>query len=214
MKESDKSYILILLLFILSGVISWALYFKVYRQKDTIDIHQFPKTIGDWTSQDLLITDQEYAILETRNAFARRYFTPYGKEVYLLIVYSQNNRKVSHPPEICYTGSGVTILGNYRDSFNVNTNSSQPLVVNVNKLLLEQRDLRQISFYWFKVGNSFTTNYWQQQGLIALKTFFGKSASSALIRVSITIKDSEQKALSDLKEFSQQIMPFLLTYLL
>ena len=214
MKTSDKSYILILLLFILSGVISWALYFKVYRQKDTIDIHQFPKTIGDWTSQDLLITDQEYAILETRNAFARRYFTPDGKEVYLLIVYSQNNRKVSHPPEICYTGSGVTILGSYRDSFSVNTNNSQPLVVNVNKLLLEQRDFKQISFYWFKVGNSFTTNYWKQQGLVALKTFLGKSASSALIRVSSTVKDSEQKALSDLKEFSQQIMPFLFTYLL
>jgi len=178
-----------------------------------VNIHQFPKEIGEWSSLELPITEEEYAILETRNAFARKYYTDDGKEVFLLIVYSQNNRKVSHPPEICYTGSGVTILSNTRDSFAAQSPKVRGSAVFVNKLQLELKSTQQISFYWFKVGDTFTTNYWKQQALIALKTLSGRPASSALIRVSSTIEKEHDRAISSLKEFCSTITPQLFEYL-
>ena len=39
---------------------------------------QFPKEIDGWTSEELTITDDEYAILETRNAFIREYTNAAG----------------------------------------------------------------------------------------------------------------------------------------
>lgn len=210
MKKNDKSYILIAVFLIVAGIVSWGLYFQVYQQKDTVDINHFPKAIGDWTSEEMKITEEEFAILETRNAFARKYRTPKGQEIYLFIVYSQNNRKVSHPPEICYIGGGVTITESKHDNFAVD-GQTEPIVVN--RLLLEMSQTKQFSFYWFKVGDSFTSNYWKQQGLIALKTLLGKPASSALIRVSATIKTSEEAAIADMKEFSKTIVPLVLTYL-
>src|SRR3989338_3669309 len=101
MKRFDKSTLFILGIFAVSLAISWQLYFKQYLQKDTVSISVFPEKIGPWRGEDIPLQDTDYEILETKNAFVRRYTTPEGKEVFLFIVYSQNNRKVSHPPEIC-----------------------------------------------------------------------------------------------------------------
>ena len=211
MKKNDKKYFVIIGFLTVSCIISWQLYFKVYRQEDTVDIKQFPKTIGKWRSEDLPITDDEYAILETRNAFVRRYSRDGGPNVYLFIVYSQNNRKVSHPPEVCYIGGGVTVVNNTRDTIEVPV---QNLVIRTNKLLLEFKNFQQLAVYWFKVGDSFTSNYWKQQFLIAAKTLLGKPSSSALIRISADVNgDDLARSNQSIKEFAQEIVPFLFQYL-
>jgi len=100
MKTNNYSYWFILILFLAVGTFSWRIYFKSYVQSDNLSIHHFPKVIGDWNSEDLPISDDEKALLETDNVFVRRYANSNDEEVFLFIVYSQNNRKVSHPPEI------------------------------------------------------------------------------------------------------------------
>ncbi len=208
----SKSFFTILGMFLVIGAITWHFYFKSYYAKDTINILEtFPQQIDDWNSEDLPITDDEYAILETRNAFVRKYTNTLKEEVYLFIVYSQNNRKVSHPPEICYTGSGVSVS----DKSVLTIIPGQPeAVLKGHKLHLHKGKLNEIAFYWFKVGNSFTENYWRQQGMIAVKTLLGQQASSALIRVSTSVIDeNEEKTLQLLKKFSQRVLPELKKYL-
>ncbi|MBI5150108.1 MAG: EpsI family protein [Candidatus Omnitrophica bacterium] len=210
-KIFDKSSLMIAFLFLVSAAISWQLYFKVYSQKDTVSIHTFPKEIAGWTAEELPITDREKAILETDNVFARRYTNVKGEEVVLFIVYSQNNRKVSHPPEVCYTGSGATILSNVHDSFPAGSTAGD---IRVNRVAVEQGRRNQIFFYWFKVGDTFTSNYWKQQGLIALKSFRGQPSSSALVRISIDSANPEDpQAIKRLKKFGQLILPLLNQYL-
>lgn len=212
MKKPNQNYILIVICFIVSAVISWQLYFKVYSQKDTVSIHTFPKEIAGWTAEEIPITEKEKAILETDNVFARRYTNAQKEEIYLFIVYSQNNRKVSHPPEVCYTGSGATILSNVHDSFNV---AAPVNAINVNRVAVEQGRARQIFFYWFKVGDTFTSNYWKQQGLIAVKSFLGKPSSSALIRISTDTKTEREDdaAAQRLKDFGRIILPYIQKHL-
>ena len=210
-KIFDKSLIFIIALMLAAAIISWHLYFKVYRRQDTVSIHNFPNKIEGWSAEELPITDQEKAILETDNVFSRRYTNPNGEEVYLFIVYSQSNRKVSHPPEVCYIGSGAAILSNVHDSFATDTAAKE---IAVNLVTIEKGSDRQVFFYWFKVGDSFTPNYWKQQGLIALKSFLGRPSSSALIRVSASILNGDKAgAVQRLKKFSQIIVPSLHQYL-
>ncbi|MFC1510676.1 exosortase C-terminal domain/associated protein EpsI [Candidatus Omnitrophota bacterium] len=197
-------------LFFFVGVLSWRQYFKVYRQEDTVDISQFPTEIEGWRSEDIPLTELELSILETNNVFVRRYFNDTGKEIYLYIVYSQNNRKVSHPPEICYTGSGATIVNSVSDTIEHRGNGQ----IRANRLMVEKGNIEQVLFYWFKVGDSFTSNYWKQQGLIVLKSLFGRPASSALIRISANVENGQQlKAIKQIKEFGQLIVPHLYQYL-
>jgi len=211
MKTNNFSYWFILALFLAVGTLSWRVYFKSYVQEDNLSIHHFPKVIDDWTSEDLPISDDEKALLETDNVFVRRYTNTDDEEVFLFIVYSENNRKVSHPPEICYTGGGATILSNVPDSIQ---SDSEDLSVDVHRLKIERGRVIQIFAYWFKVGDSFTSSYWKQQSLIAYKSFLGQPASSALIRISSTVKDNnDANATKLIKKFGKLIIPHLKLYL-
>lgn len=211
MRVRTISYWVVLAIFIFAGTLSWNLYFKVYRQEDTVDISSFPTEMEGWISTELPITEQEMEILETRNVFVRSYKNSSGDEVALFVVYSQNNRKVSHPPEICYTGGGAAILRNEKDSVFSDHLKKE---VAANRLTISKGKFNQIAFYWFKVGDSFTPNYWKQQGLIALKSFLGQPASSALIRISANVENNDtSKAISDIKEFGRLIFPHLYQHL-
>jgi EpsI family protein len=211
MKKQDIGYWCIIGIFCLVGFISWRVYFKNYRMSDTVSIHHFPTVIGEWKSEELPISDYDKKLLETENVFIRRYTNSNNEEVFLFAVYSQNNRKVSHPPEICYAGAGATILNSVPDSFN---SSSDGLKINVNCLTIEQGNVKQIFVYWFKVGDTFISNYWKQQALIAYKSILGQPASSALIRISSTIHhDDAEAAVKRIKKFGQHIIPLLQQYL-
>jgi EpsI family protein len=208
LKNTSNIFIITL---ILASLTSWYFFFRDARQNDTVDVKHFPKIVGTWTAEDLPITEDEYAILETRNAFARRYTNSLDNNmVYLYIVYSQNNRKVSHPPEVCYTGSGITIDRTVRDTIQV---GEKNLTIEINRLHLSKRNYEHIAFYWFKVGAHFTANYWKQQVLIVLNTITGRNASSALIRVSADVDSDEEKAIQNIKSFTSLIIPDLMTHL-
>ena len=211
MKMNNLSYWSILALFLAVGTLSWRVYFKSYVQSDNLSIHHFPKVIDDWISEDLPISDDEKALLETDNVFVRRYTNSNDEEVFLFIVYSENNRKVSHPPEICYTGGGATILSSTSDSI---SSESDEASINVRRLKIEKGRTMQIFAYWFKVGDSFTSNYWKQQGLIAYKSLLGQPASSALIRISSTVKNNnDTNATIRIKKFGKVIIPHLKLHL-
>ncbi len=207
----NKSFIILAVCLALSGILSWNLYFKKYLAKDTVDISYFPEKIGQWVSRDLPIAKEDYDILETKNVFVRLYKNREDQEIYLFIVYAQNNRKVSHPPEVCYTGSGISILEHTIDSVLI---PDGHVMLKVNELLLAKAQAKQLAYYWFKVGDSFTTSYWKQQILIALKTLTGKPASSALIRVSMDINNNDKSTAANLlKEFLASIIPLTPQYL-
>ncbi len=212
MTTKQPNSIPIILLLIITAFISMSLFLKQNLQHDTVDITQFPKTIGPWTSVDLEISADEFAILETTNAFARKYTNSLDNaEVYLYIVYSQFNRKVAHPPEICYTGSGLTILENKVDPIKVST---KEMTIEANRLKLTKPGFTHIAFYWFKVGDRFIGNYWQQQMLIVLNTLLGRQVSSALVRVSAdVVNGDEAKAIENVKSLTNELVPPIFHYL-
>jgi len=88
MKTNNVGYWFILTLFLAVGTLSWRVYFKSYVQSDKLSIHHFPKVIGNWVSEDLPISDDDKALLETDNVFVRRYKNSNDEEVFLFIVLS------------------------------------------------------------------------------------------------------------------------------
>ncbi len=209
---NNNSFKLICITLVITLGLSWLLYFRQENQADTVDINKFPKTIGTWVAKELPITKEEFAILETRNAFARKYTNSVdGSSVTMFIVYSQTNRKVAHPPEVCYTGSGIAVQAAPRNQFSVKY-KNLPIIANV--LRLNKENLDQMVFYWFKVGKDFTASYWKQQGLIALHTLLGQKTSSALVRLSTDIiENDKEKASKTLRTFTDVITQQLFAYL-
>lgn len=171
-----------------------------------IQMPLFPKEIGEWRGTDIPISERDYEILETRNLIMRDYRNPRGDLVYLYIIYSQDNRRTLHPPEVCYTGGGSTIL----EKSVIPLNNS----LRANQFIIENKYSRELVVYWFKSTNLSTYSYLKQQLKSVADRMLRKKTYGAMIRISALIKDNNpDAALTLIKGFTKEIEPLLAKYL-
>ncbi len=201
MQSNDRNLVIIGILLGVAALFSLVLCGMDSKQKDTVHIKDFPPKAGDWVSEDIPLSKSVFATLETDNALMRIYRDPQGQKVYLYIVYTQSNHKAYHPPEDCYAGTGVYVLEKGKDS-------------GMNRMVLQDNKMYQLVYYWFKVGDTFTSSYWKQQALFALDALLGKREGGALIRVSADFtNNNKEPARKAIKEFTSLITPQLIKYL-
>ncbi len=170
-----------------------------------VKMADFPMVIGEWQGTDIPLAERDYQILETKNLIMREYKNPSGDAVYLYLVYSEENRRTLHPPEVCYTGGGATIV----------EKSVVPVMPSfkANKFIVERKDSRHLVVYWFKSTSLNTYNYLRQQLKIVADRLLRKKTSGALIRVSADVKDGkDEQAFALVQNFCGQIYPLLDKY--
>ncbi|MDP1853762.1 MAG: EpsI family protein [Candidatus Omnitrophota bacterium] len=197
-----KRHILIIIIFSLTAALSLFLYYQQIKPEDAFNVANFPKQIADWQGEDIVLEEKVYEILETRNLLLREYKKSGEPAIVLYIIYSDKNRKASHPPEVCLTGSGVSIIKKTTEEI---TLTGSPLKTNY--LIAEKGGARELMFYWFKSGKTFTPNYLNQQLRIMLNQLQGKSSGGAMIRISTTITKDEKETEERLAGFIREIMP-------
>jgi EpsI family protein len=203
---NNKSFIIVVVILVAASVIGFVSYLPTRTDSALrIKVDAFPKAIGEWTGTDIALSERDYEILETRNLFVREYKNLQGDSVYLYLIYSEDNRKVSHPPEVCLLGGGLTIV----DKKPVQITNS----IKATKLLVEKANSRQVMVYWYKAGDFNTDTYLSQQLKIVLGRMLGKRTPGAMIRVFTDIKDNNEARATDLiKSFTAQIEPLLAKY--
>lgn len=192
-------YITLLVLLVITSVFSLNLFMKERSQRDVVDINTFPMQVGEWRGKDLEITEKEYRILETRNLIYREYTNSSQDKLTLFIVYSETNRSVFHPPEVCLIGSGVNIMDKRQEKIDFKT---RPFFVN--KLYLEKANAKELVLYGFKADDLYTDSYPLQQAYFALRQLLGRRTKGATIRVSMMIRNDEKATLATLKSFLQE----------
>lgn len=203
---NDKKFIIVIVILAVTAGISFLAYMPAkFEDSSIVKMADFPKTIGDWTSEDITLSKREYELLETNNLIMRNYTNKNGDKVNLYIIYSQENRKVSHPPEICLQGGGAAIT----NKIPLQITGS----INATKIILEKNAIPELAAYWYKAGKFHTNSYLKQQLNMSINRIFGKKTSIALIRVLTKIEDNkEEAALNKLKGFCKLIEPLLAQY--
>ncbi len=188
MNKNTIGYISLVLVLFLASSFSINLFFREKDAHDKLNIASFPFTVGEWKGTNLEVTEKEYRILETRNLILRKYTNTRGENIFLFIIYSETNRSVFHPPEVCLIGSGLTILDKQQEK-------------EVSKLYVEKNGSKELVLYCYKAGNFYTSNYYLQQAYLALHQIFGKRIPGATIRVSMPMTTDEKTTLAALKMF-------------
>ena len=171
---------------------------------------RIPKRIGSWYGgRDRPPNKKEVEILETEAILTRTYScaTRQGPDVDFSVVYSENNRRVAHPPQICYKGSGWNVEEQELielDGLEVN---GEPF--RANRLLLTKGGTFLHVLYWFKGGTNYYADYLRMQWGIIWTQFRLRTSSSALLRVSIQTdgKDQDGLILDTLKQFTREAIP-------
>jgi EpsI family protein len=203
---NNKTFYIVLSILLVIASISLASYLPARSDVALkIKVTDFPLKIGEWQGKDIPIPERDYEILETRNLFVREYKNRKNESVYLYLIYSEDNRKVSHPPEVCFLGSGMTIT----DKSPIKILNS----INAIKMLVEKQNVREMVVYWFKAGRLYTDNYLKQQIKIVIDRIFGKRTAGALIRLSAVIKDDDTEgAVRLITSFTESFTPLLAKY--
>jgi len=207
----DKSFIAVIILLVVVGALSSILFFRQVGDSDEIKVSGLPVQISEWNGKDLAVDERTYKILETRNVLTRKYTNPGNEDVYLYIVVSEINRKVAHPPEVCYTGDGIEILEKNQLQFYVPGLEDS---LSVNSFVSRKDGMESLVFYWFKAGDRFTTHYIAQQAKVIWNQIMGKNSTAALIRLTTSMDDgNREKATKTLQEFSKKVVPLILEYI-
>ena len=201
-----KRYLLIILIFSVTAVLSLFLYYQQIKPEDVFNVNDFPRQIADYNSEDIPVEENVYEILETRNLLLRKYKKNDEPDIALYIIYSDKNRKASHPPEVCLIGSGVSILKKTQEKLILQGEGD---TIAVNNLLVEKSKRQEIMLYWFKAGKTFTANYLSQQFKIMLSQLQGKSSGGAMIRLSTQITKDKEEAKERLEDFISAISPVI-----
>lgn len=202
----NKGFFLALMITVAVGVVALVAYLPARMDEALLaSVAKFPMSFGEWSGKEIPVDERTYEILETRNLFIREYQNTAGEKVYLYVVYSEDNRKVSHPPELCLQGGGETITSEAKMQL---TPSIEGTMLSVQK-----GDTRQVFVYWFKAGKEYTNSYLKQQMKVALARLSGKRLAGALIRVSsVTKGKTGEEVTALLKRFTAEIEPLLAQY--
>lgn len=198
--KTNKQFIIVLSILIAVLAISVPAYLIVPSAKEEVLVSKLPMQIGEWKGKDLTVEENAYEILETRNLILREYSRGDSK-VYLYIIYSQDNRKVSHPPEVCLEGSGITVVKTQKIPLELA--GAKQIVAN--KLFVEKDGINNIIVYWYKTGENYFDNYLKQQMSVALASLQFKRTSGAMIRFSAEILPNvPDKAMEDIRAFVKE----------
>lgn len=203
-KSNTVGYIAIIVALILSSVISLNLFLRERTAHDKLDIHKFPLVVGEWKGKEIPMEEYVYQILETRNLITREYKKGANDTLYLTIIYSETNRSVFHPPEVCMVGSGIDIVDKQPERVDSGKNSFF-----TNKLYAEKKDYKELVLYSYKAGNLYTDNFYLQQAYLALHQLFGRNVPGATVRVSMQLRGDEKDTLAALKAFLAQTVKIL-----
>jgi EpsI family protein len=192
---TNRTFFTIVSILFISAILSLKSYLPSrLANSQEIQVSNFPTVIGDWKSQDAQLPERDYEILETKNLIIRDYINSPEVPINLYIIYSKDNRKVGHPPEICLQGAGETVV--YKSSIIISG------AIKAIELITQKGLSKEMVVYWYKVGKFNTTSYLLQQIKQVTDRLFGRNTSVAMIRMLTRIENNdEESALTRIKKF-------------
>ena len=205
-KLSVRVTIALVLLAVAAAVSALTLY-PAKHQRGSELAADLPLMVDQWVGREVAVEDYVKQILETDDVIQRNYVNPldgFGI-IQLAVVFSPDNRRVAHPPEVCYKAAGWEV----NNKSIVEVMGLPPMV----RLIMAYGGQRDMVLYCYKAGPEMTANYYRQQFNIALNQLLMRSTSSALIRISASIEVDETTTQARLSGFARQLLPEIIRVL-
>lgn len=135
--------------------------------------------------RDLELQPRTLIILETNDYLRRRFVEPQsGETVELLIIFSPDNRKGTHPPEVCSQGAGERIVQKHTRSLNITGLGT----LTMSEFVSEQdAGPSRYHLYVYKCGQRYTNSFVTQQATIFLNGLMARNSSGALIHLTVPL---------------------------
>lgn len=153
------------------------------------------------------------AILETTD-YVCRSFSSVDRQVAVdvLLIFSANNRKGIHPPEVCLEGGGNQII--HKEVIDLSGSAISKLnpipAVRMRELVTQQGIQKTYHLYTYKVGDVYTPEFLQQQASIIMNGFLSRSTAGSLLRLSVLVDHENIKYAKETAiNFARELIPHI-----
>lgn len=162
-------------------------------------------------SEDSKLPQRDLIILQTNDYLNREYWHPAIGMVHLLIVFSEDNRKGTHPPDICLQGSGHEIVRKQDIRLDMPTDRMQSSELGFRELITQRAGGTHYFLYTYKCGYDYTPSFFSQQFRIFYNGLRGENAAGALIRYTVPNIELTDESIAEARqlahEAARQLMP-------
>jgi len=148
-------------------------------------------------------------VLENPNYMYRQYMSSDGRAIDYCLIFSKDNRKGTHPPDLCLSGSGEGIFA--KGEVVIEGIAGHPSLA-CREIIVQSSDPRMPKHYYlytYKCGNRYTGSFWVQQLVIFANGLMNRNASGALIRVSTAADGGVDEARDRCKAMLRVSIPHL-----
>jgi EpsI family protein len=137
---------------------------------------------GRWHGYDMELDPNTLTVLEWPDYLMRQYVCAAGDRppVDFCVIFSKDNRKGTHPPDLCLEGGGQEII----HAADVATDVAGRGRVPCRELIVQLGNDRHYYLYFYKCGDRYTRSFYVQQFIILANGLLSRDASGALVRVS------------------------------
>lgn len=174
------------------------------------ELASFPTRIADWTSREVVISDDIRKILGNGDFLQRMYArSPHEPPIDFFLAYFPSQRTGSsiHSPKNCLPGSGWDPV----ESSHIPLRRPDGTVSSVNRYILQRGTNRLLVLYWYQSqGRAVASEYWAKFYQV-VDAISQNRTDGALVRV-ITAQvpgESIDSAQSRAVTFAQAVIPFL-----
>ncbi len=203
-------YLLLATVFVLFGLLVRTTQTIKGVAQPHIDLQRIPMKISGWEGENIPVSAEINAILETRNVLMREYNDGAGSEIVIAIVYYKDSRIALHLPESCLMGQGGKLV----ERKEVPVGFSDKTDVHAMQLLTVGTSEDYAIRYYFQTGEYITSSYLDFRKKMMWNKLGKVSRGGALVRFSVeTSPATMQLNLERLTRFIHAIGPMLSEYL-
>lgn len=173
----------------------------------------FPLYFDGWTGEQKNLQPIVYNKLALTDYILNNYSKEPAPPVNFYVAYYESQRKgVSpHSPRVCIPGGGWSITDLERVKLDI---KGQKELVNVNRVIIQNGQNRQLVYYWFKQrGRDIANEYWMKWYLLT-DSLSRNRTDGSMVRLTTLIMPNEKEtdAESRLNEFLSTVNPMLDDY--
>jgi len=166
----------------------------------------FPAEIGDWKGRPDKLEKIYLDILKLDDYDLTDYIGPDGKSVNFYVAYyaSQTKGESAHSPRSCLPGGGWEISSLEQKTLDA-TSAGKP--INVNRVVIEQGEYKQLVYYWFLGRGRTITNEYMVKWYLFWDALTRNRTDGALVRLTTMVTPDEDLEDADrrLEDFARQV---------
>ncbi|MDH4222015.1 MAG: EpsI family protein [candidate division Zixibacteria bacterium] len=206
MKWKKGEFWIIVGFFVLTAVLVNLMRYSRAESKKLPSFSIIPLEIREWKGEEFFFSGQTYELLKVDVSTLRRYVRRDGANLWFFISYfkSQEYGSQIHSPKHCLPGSGWKILKREKVRIDPGSGSS----FKVNKLLIAEKNSREIMYYWFQTRGGVINSEMGLKLDLVFNALRRRPTDAAFIRINLPLGQlSEEEAQLLFEDFLRTFQP-------